>query len=149
MLLSFSALGNQGEMPREQQLAMNYMQALTTHNYSKLEQFYDRETVFSDRTAGRKYTGEIHILDFLRRAHEGVLEYRFNLEHMYNSGSLVVMIGSYYLKGPGDQFGKPGKIIEVAVYGVTTLKLDMAKKRVKEHIDLIDYQTMADQLAPQ
>ncbi|MCF1426809.1 MAG: ester cyclase [Shewanella sp.] len=149
MLMSFSALGSPGDMPIEQQLAMKYMQALTSHNYNKLAQFYDRETVFFDRTAGRKYTGGTHILDFLRRAHKGVMEYRFNLEHMYNSGSLVVMIGSYYLKGPGEQFGKPGKIIEIAVSGVTCLELDTSKGRVKEHIDLIDYQTMADQLALQ
>ncbi len=148
-LFSSLTLAAPGDMPREQQLAMNYMQALTSHNYTKLKEFYDRETVFYDRTAGKKYTGEVHILSFLRRAHKGVMEYRFNLEHMYNSGSLVVMIGSYYLKGPGDQFGKPGKIIEVAVPGVTSLKLDTDKGRIREHIDLIDYQTMSDQLAPQ
>ncbi|WP_410010867.1 nuclear transport factor 2 family protein [Shewanella sp. NFH-SH190041] len=147
--LAFPLWANPGDMPAPQQLAMRYMQALTEHDYSKLEQFYDRESVFYDRTAGRKYKGERHILSFMRRAHRGVLEYDFNLEHMYNSGSFVVMIGSYHLKGPGEQFGKPGKIIEIAVPGVTTLSLDMARKRVKEHIDLIDYQTMSDQLAMQ
>ncbi|MBV7314258.1 ester cyclase [Shewanella sp. NIFS-20-20] len=136
-------------MPQEQQLAMTYMQALSEHNYEALYSFYDRETVFNDRTAGREYIGERHIIEFLKRAHQGVLEYGFNVEHMYNSGSLVVMIGSYQFKGPGDLFGKPGKIINIAIPGVTTLKLDMVTERVKEHLDLIDYQTMQDQLQTQ
>ena len=78
-----------------------------------------------------------------------MLEYDFNIEHMYNAGSLVVMIGNYHFKGPGEQFGKPGKIIDVAIPGVTSLKLDMRNHRVAEHVDLIDYQTMSDQLAMQ
>lgn len=78
-----------------------------------------------------------------------MLEYDFNIEHMYNAGSLVVMIGNYHFKGPGEQFGKPGKIIDVAIPGVTSLKLDMRNHRVTEHVDLIDYQTMSDQLAMQ
>ncbi|MGL4476607.1 MAG: nuclear transport factor 2 family protein [Shewanella sp.] len=138
-----------GDMPPEQQLAVQYIDAMSAHDYAALESFYDRETVFHDRTAKRKYIGQRHIIDFLKRAHEGVLEYRFNIEHMYNSGSLVVMIGSYQFKGPGDLFGKPGKIINVAIPGVTTLKLDMHLRRVKEHLDLIDYQTMQDQLQSQ
>ena len=138
-----------GDMPKEQQLAINYMQTLTNHNFNKLSEYYDRETVFFDRTANKKYTGEKKIIEFLRLAHKGVLEYRFNLDHMFNTGSLVVMMGSYYLKGPGDQFGKPGKIIEIAVPGVTSLKVDTDKGRIKEHADLIDYQTMADQLSIQ
>lgn len=147
--VSAKATAATGSMPAPQLLASQYMLALTNHNYSQLRHFYDRDTVFYDRTADKKYTGERHILDFFRRAHRGILKYKFNLEHMYNSGSLVVMIGNYHLKGPGEQFGKPGKIIEIAVPGVTTLKLDMTKGRIKEHIDLIDYQTMSDQLATQ
>ncbi|MGL6014026.1 MAG: nuclear transport factor 2 family protein, partial [Shewanella oncorhynchi] len=33
--------------------------------------------------------------------------------------------------------------------GVTSLKIDMLNRRVTEHVDLIDYQTMSDQLAMQ
>ena len=130
-------------------MAMRYIQALTEHDYDTLNHFYNRDSVFYDKTAGRKYTGARHIIDFLERAHNGVLEYEFNIEHMYNTGSLVVMIGNYHFKGPGEQFGKPGKIIDVAIPGVTTLKLDMYNDRVTEHMDLIDYQTMSDQLSAQ
>ncbi|WP_198782667.1 nuclear transport factor 2 family protein [Shewanella putrefaciens] len=140
---------NSGEMPQEQQLAIKYMNALTEHDYKTLRKFYNRDSVFFDKTANRKYTGGRFIIDFLERAHEGVLEYNFNVEHMYNAGSLVVMIGNYHFKGPGEQFGKPGKIIDVAIPGVTSLKLDMLNHRVTEHVDLIDYQTMSDQLAMQ
>ncbi|MBT1444476.1 nuclear transport factor 2 family protein [Shewanella sp. JM162201] len=136
-------------MPKEQQMAVDYINALTSHDYQTLETFYNRDSVFQDRTAGRKYKGGRFIIEFFERAHEGVLEYQFNIEHMYNSGSLVVMIGNYRLKGPGEQFGKPGKIIEVAVPAVTTLKLDMRNHRVTEHIDLVDYQTLSDQLSMQ
>lgn len=110
---------------------------------------YNRDSIFFDKTANRKYTGGRFIIDFLERAHQGVLEYDFNIEHMYNAGSLVVMIGNYHFKGPGEQFGKPGKIIDVAIPAVTSLKLDMLNRRVTEHVDLIDYQTMSDQLAMQ
>ncbi|MGI2854334.1 nuclear transport factor 2 family protein [Shewanella algae] len=148
-LLSSPLLANSGDMPQEQQMAVRYIHALTTHDYQELANFYNRDSVFNDRTAGRKYTGGRHIIEFLERAHRGVLEYRFNIEHMFNSGSLVVMIGNYHYKGPGEQFGKPGKIIDIAIPGVTTLKLDTLNHRVKEHMDLMDYQTMVDQLSAQ
>ncbi|MCH1928677.1 nuclear transport factor 2 family protein [Shewanella acanthi] len=144
-----AAQANSGEMPEEQQLAVKYITALTEHDYRTLSKFYNRDSVFYDKTANRKYTGGRFIIDFLERAHEGVLEYTFNIEHMYNAGPLVVMIGNYHFKGPGEQFGKPGKIIDVAIPGVTSIKLDMRSHRVTEHVDLIDYQTMSDQLALQ
>ncbi|WP_028774054.1 nuclear transport factor 2 family protein [Shewanella waksmanii] len=143
------ALANSGEMPKEQQMAVRYIKALTDHDYRLLSTFYNRESVFSDRTASKTYTGKRNILQFFERAHRGVMEYDFNIEHMYNSGSLVVMIGNYHYRGPGAQFGKPGKIIELAIPGVTTVKLDMSNHRVTEHEDLMDYQTMADQLSTQ
>ncbi|QSX34686.1 nuclear transport factor 2 family protein [Shewanella avicenniae] len=136
-------------MPREQRLAISYIQALTGHDYQTLENFYSRESVFNDATAGRSYTGGRNIIAFFERAHRGVLEYDFNIEHMFNTGSLVVMIGNYHFKGPGEQFGKPGKIIDVAIPGVTTLNVDVNRKRVDRHEDYIDYQTMSDQLAAQ
>ncbi|GIU22580.1 nuclear transport factor 2 family protein [Shewanella schlegeliana] len=148
-LFSFPAFANIGDMPKEQQLAIKYIQALTRQDYTSLSAFYNRDSVFNDRTAGRTYTGKRHILQFLKRAHRGVLEYNFNIEHMFNSGSLVVLIGNYRYKGPGELFGKPGRIIDIAIPGVTTLRLDMTHQRVKEHQDLMDYQTMADQLAVQ
>lgn len=149
LVIPVSAQANSGEMPQEQQLAVKYMDALTEHNYKTLITFYNRDSIFFDKTANRKYTGGRFIIDFLERAHQGVLEYDFNIEHMYNAGSLVVMIGNYHFKGPGEQFGKPGKIIDVAIPAVTSLKLDMLNRRVTEHVDLIDYQTMSDQLAMQ
>ncbi|ABM25851.1 conserved hypothetical protein [Shewanella sp. W3-18-1] len=149
LVIPVSAQANSGEMPQEQQLAVKYMDALTEHDYKTLITFYNRDSIFFDKTANRKYTGGRFIIDFLERAHQGVLEYDFNIEHMYNAGSLVVMIGNYHFKGPGEQFGKPGKIIDVAIPAVTSLKLDMLNRRVTEHVDLIDYQTMSDQLAMQ
>ncbi|MDO6617470.1 MULTISPECIES: nuclear transport factor 2 family protein [unclassified Shewanella] len=146
---STSSLANSGEMPKQQQLAVQYMQALTSHDYRTLKKFYNRESVFFDKTANVKYTGGRHIIEFFQRAHDGVLEYKLNIEHMFNTGSLVVLIGNYHLRGPGDQFGKPGKIIEIAVPGVTTLKFDMKTERVTEQVDLMDYQTMSDQLESQ
>jgi len=148
-LLSVPSMANTTEMPIEQQLAVKYIQALTDNDYKILFNFYNRDSVFNDRTASKKYTGRRHILSFLKRAHQGVLEYEFNIEHMFNSGSLVVIIGNYHYKGPGEQFGKPGKIINLAIPGITTVKFDMDTHRVKEHEDLMDYQTMADQLAVQ
>lgn len=149
LVIPVSAQANSGEMPQEQQLAVKYMDALTEHDYKTLITFYNRDSIFFDKTANRKYTGGRFIIDFLERAHQGVLEYDFNIEHMYNAGSLVVMIGNYHFKGPGEQFGKPGKIIDIAIPAVTSLKLDMLNRRVTEHVDLIDYQTMSDQLAMQ
>ncbi|MDN5369226.1 MAG: hypothetical protein PWP74_534 [Shewanella sp.] len=149
VMIAFPLLADNSEMPREQQMAMSYIDAYTNHDYQKLETFYNRDSVFIDVTAGRSYTGSRHIIEFLERAHRGVLEYEFNIEHMFNSGSLVVMIGNYHFKGPGEQFGKPGKIIDIAIPGVTTLNLDMLNHRVIKHQDFIDYQTMADQLAVQ
>lgn len=136
-------------MPLEQQVAMRYIKAYTEHDYVSLRHFYTRETVFFDKTAGVEYKGERNILDFLTRAHEGVLEYQLNIEHMFNNGAMVVIIGSYRLRGPGEQYGKPNKIIDIAVPGVTTLKFDMKTERLIEHMDLMDYQTMADQLESQ
>jgi len=149
MLWCSHSLANTGNIPKEQQLAINYIDAFTSQNYPLLASYYSRDSVFNDRTAKRKYTGKRHIMAFLERAHKGVLEYRFNIEHMFNSGALVVLIGNYHYKGPGEQFGKPGRMIDIAVPGVTTLTLDMKTRRVKEHQDLIDYQTMADQLSTQ
>ncbi|MFT5788982.1 MAG: hypothetical protein ACI8SJ_001090 [Shewanella sp.] len=143
------SFASNGDMPKEQQLAVKYIQAFTSQDYAKLTSFYNRDSVFNDRTANRKYTGKRHILKFLKRAHSGVLEYSFNVEHMFNSGPLVVLIGNYRYKGPGEQFGKPGRIIDIAIPGVTTLSLDMTNNRVKEHQDLMDYQTMSDQLSTQ
>lgn len=149
VLIAYPLLADNSEMPREQQMAMSYIDAYTSHDYQQLETFYNRDSVFVDVTAGRSYTGGRHIIEFLERAHRGVLEYEFNIEHMFNSGSLVVMIGNYHFKGPGEQFGKPGKIIDIAIPGVTTLNLDLLNHRVTKHQDFIDYQTMADQLAAQ
>ncbi|MBR9726623.1 ester cyclase [Shewanella intestini] len=136
-------------MPVAQQYAMQYIHALTHQDYKILRTFYSRDSLFYDKTANVKYKGARHILAFFTRAHSGVLEYRFDVDHMFNNGSLVVLIGSYRLRGPGEQYGKPGKVIDIAVPGVTTLKFDMDKKRIVEHIDLMDYQTMSDQLASQ
>ncbi|WOT07029.1 nuclear transport factor 2 family protein [Shewanella youngdeokensis] len=149
VLLCQPAFASNGDMPKEQQLAIHYMEALTNQDYATLNAYYNRESVFNDRTASVKYTGKRHIMQFLKRAHRGVLDYSFSIEHMYNSGSLVVLIGNYHYKGPGEQFGKPGRIIDIAIPGVTTLSLDMSTNRVKEHQDLMDYQTMSDQLAVQ
>lgn len=146
---SFSVSANVGDMPQEQQLAVRYIQALTDHDYRTLSRFYSRDSIFFDKTANVKYTGGRHIIEFFERAHEGILEYKFNIEHMFNTGTLVVLIGNYHLRGPGDQFGKPGKIIEIAVPGVTTLKFDMKTERMTEQVDLMDYQTMSDQLESQ
>ncbi|MCZ4336189.1 nuclear transport factor 2 family protein [Shewanella colwelliana] len=148
-LLPLLAQANPGDMPREQQMAVKYIQALTDHDYKTLASFYNRDSIFKDRTASKSYTGRRNILEFFERAHRGVLEYHFNIEHMFNSGSLVVMIGNYHYRGPGSQFGKPGKIIELAIPGVTTIKVDTKNHRVKVHEDLMDYQTMADQLSTQ
>ncbi|WP_425601906.1 nuclear transport factor 2 family protein [Shewanella insulae] len=149
MILPLATQAAPGDMPVEQQMAIKYIQALTDHDYRTLASFYNRDSVFKDRTASKTYTGRRDIIEFFERAHRGVLEYDFNIEHMYNSGSLVVMIGNYHYRGPGSLFGKPGKVIELAIPGVTTVKLDLANHRVKEHEDLMDYQTMQDQLATQ
>ncbi len=135
--------------PEAQILALDYIKALTARNYQALATFYSRDTHFYDKTAGKRYTGGRHIIDFFKRAHADVESYQFNIEHMYNSGSFVVMIGNYHLVGAGKQFGKPGKTINIAVPGVTTVKLDLTTHRIKQHTDFIDYQTMADQLATQ
>lgn len=135
--------------PKAQAVALSYIEALTSRDYHHLADFYNRDSYFVDKTAGKKYIGGRHIINFFKRAHSGVKRYQFNLEHMYHSGSLVVMIGSYHVTAAGDQFGKPGKMIDIAVPGVTTLKLDLATNRVKQHTDFIDYQTMSDQLATQ
>ncbi|MCG9695912.1 nuclear transport factor 2 family protein [Shewanella sp. Isolate11] len=148
-LIPVTAKANPGDMPAEQQMAIQYIQAITDHDYRTLASFYNRDSVFVDRTASKEYKGRRDILEFFERAHRGVLEYDFNIEHMYNSGSLVVMIGNYHYRGPGSLFGKPGKVIELAIPGVTTVQLDLANHRVKEHEDLMDYQTMQDQLATQ
>ncbi|WP_095498144.1 ester cyclase [Paraferrimonas haliotis] len=137
------------DMPAEQKLALAYLDAYSKNEFSKVEQYYSRESIFEDKTAKRKYKGRYRIINFLKRARSGILESRFQIDHMFNSGSLVVVIGSQYYRGPGEQFGKPGKIIELAIPGVTTLTLDMTENQVKEHIDLLDYQTMTDQLLTQ
>lgn len=149
LLLSVQTHANIGDMPAEQQLAIQYIEAYTDHDFRTLKQFYTRDSVFFDKTAGVEYKGERQIIAFLTRAHEGVLEYRLNIEHMFNNGAIVVIIGSYSLRDPGDQYGKPDKIIDIAVPGVTTLKFDMKTQRLIEHMDLMDYQTMADQLESQ
>ncbi|WP_163931996.1 nuclear transport factor 2 family protein [Paraferrimonas sp. SM1919] len=146
---SFSFGFGYDSLPKEQQMALQYMRAVTDNDYRKLLNFYNRDSTFEDRTAGKSYTGARDILTFLKRAHAHVHEYEFNIEQMYNSGSLVIMIGNYYLKGPGKQFGKPGKIIEVAIPGVTTLIVDVNNHRIKKHTDLLDYAAMKEQLSMQ
>ncbi|MCL1096696.1 nuclear transport factor 2 family protein [Shewanella gelidii] len=149
MSLNQLVFASAADMPKEQQLANEYMKILTSRDYEKLKRYYSRSSLLYDQTANKKFTGQRHILAFLKRAQKGVIEYNFNIEHMFNTGSLVVMIGNYHYQGPGDQFGKPGKIVKIAIPGVTTLKLDMNTRRVRQHTDLIDYQTMTDQLAEQ
>ncbi len=142
----FLVFSDEIETPQEQKLATEYIQTLTSNDMVKLSSFYNRESIFQDQTANKKYTGRKNILAFFKRAHLGLLEYKFTVEHMFNAGSLVVMVGSYNYKGLGHQFGKPGKVINIAVSGVTTLEVDVANHRIKKHIDLIDYQTMNNQL---
>ncbi|WP_299492319.1 nuclear transport factor 2 family protein [uncultured Shewanella sp.] len=149
LFTNLSAKASNGTMPAEQAMAVDYMDALTHQKFKKLTHYYNRDSIFFDKTANRKYIGRDNILYFLKRVQQGVLEYKFTIDHMFNSGSLVVLIGNYYYKGPGDLFGKPGKIIDLAIPSVTMLTLDMNKRRVKEHQDLLDYQTMSDQLAIQ
>jgi limonene-1,2-epoxide hydrolase len=148
-LVCFHVSAKVGDRPIEQQLALGYIKALTEHDYQALRRFYNRDSVFYDKTADTKYIGTRSIIAFLQRSHEGVLEFDFNIEHMFNTGPLVVMIGNYHLRGPGEQFGKPGKIIDIAVPGVTTLKFDPNTQRLTEQVDLMDYQTMSDQLQSQ
>ncbi|MBM7072602.1 hypothetical protein SOPP22_16485 [Shewanella sp. OPT22] len=147
--LSFSTLASNGQIPPEQKLALNYIHALTNNDMKKLSTFYSRESIFQDKTADKKYVGRSHILEFIHRAHEGLIEYKFTVEHMFNSGSLVVIVGSYSYKGLGRLFGKPGKVINISVSGVTTLDVDVKNHRIKKHVDMIDYQTMNDQLEVQ
>lgn len=148
-LICFPLAAKVGERPAEQLLAMDYIKALTEHDFQTLSRYYNRDSVFYDKTADTKYIGTRHIIAFLKRSHEGVLEFDFNIEHMFNTGTLVVMIGNYHLRGPGEQFGKPGKIIDIAVPGVTTLRFDTNTQRLIEQVDLMDYQTMSDQLESQ
>ncbi len=57
LVIPVSAQANSGEMPQEQQLAVKYMDALTEHDYKTLITFYNRDSIFFDKTANRKYTG--------------------------------------------------------------------------------------------
>ena len=151
VLLSFSlsVSADEANMPAEQKLALDYIHTITSNNIAKLASYYGRESVFQDKTANKKYVGRQHILEFFKRANKGLLEYRFILEHMFNSGNMVVMIGSYSYKGAGQLYGKPGKVINISVPGVTVLNVDVKNHRVKKHLDMIDYQTMKDQLEVQ
>nr|WP_245837105.1 ester cyclase [Paraferrimonas sedimenticola] len=146
---AFAVSTHAEDIPKEQKLALAYLDAYNHSDFSKLNRFYNRETVFNDRTAKRKYTGRYKIVNFLQRARAGVLETKVQVEHMFNQGSLVVIIGSHYYRGPGEQFGKPGKMIELAIPGVTTLSVDTGSQQIKEHVDLLDYETMKDQLVTQ
>ncbi|WP_084144546.1 nuclear transport factor 2 family protein [Ferrimonas kyonanensis] len=137
------------EIPAPILLAQDYIKALTHRDYNKLSRFYSRETKFNDRTASKTITGGSDILTFLRRIHVYTLDYSFEPDHVFHSGDLVVMIGTYRYKSRGDLFGKPGQTIELTIPGVTTLDLDMEEKEIKSHVDLLDYDTMRDQLANQ
>ncbi|MBY6188197.1 nuclear transport factor 2 family protein [Marinobacter hydrocarbonoclasticus] len=135
------------QKPEAIQLAEAYMAALTNRNYSKLAQFYDRETVLTDQMAGKTLTGRREILSFLRRVHTYTQEYYFNADHVFYKSSRVIMIGNYYYKARGDLFGYPGESVTFSLPGVTTLKLDMENGRIEEQIDYLDYHTMEDQLS--
>ncbi|TKB51637.1 nuclear transport factor 2 family protein [Ferrimonas sediminicola] len=137
------------QVPEAIRLAREYIQALTERNYNTLNRFYSRETEFEDKTAGKKVNGATDILTFLRRIHVYTLAYSFEPDHIFHSGSLVVLIGTYRYRSRGDLFGKPGQTIELTIPGVTTLELDMEEKRIKKHLDLLDYDAMRDQLASQ
>ena len=52
IIFSFPAQANIGDMPDEQQLAMQYIKAYTEHDFKTLRQFYTRESIFFDKTAG-------------------------------------------------------------------------------------------------
>ncbi|GAA4886231.1 nuclear transport factor 2 family protein [Ferrimonas pelagia] len=143
----WAADGPQGpQLPAQLMLAERYMQALTQRNYNQLARFYDRDTVWHDQTANKKITGRRDIIAFQRRVHTYTQEYEFVSDHAFYNGNLVVMIGSYYYKARGDLFGHPGESILFSLPGVTTLKLDMDKQRIKQHTDLLDYRSMKDQL---
>ncbi len=133
------------EIP-ELALAERYIQALTSLNFSRLSRFYDRETLFEDKTAGKSLVGRRDILTFLRRVHSYTQEYEFVPDHTFANGSLVVLVGSYYYRARGDLFGYPGETITLVLPGVTTLRVDMEHQRISEHIDLFDYGAMKDQL---
>ncbi|MBE8168567.1 MAG: nuclear transport factor 2 family protein [Shewanella sp.] len=149
LVLTFSPFAYSNVKTEEQKIALDYMQTLTQHDLVKLRDFYDRDSVFKDKTAGKTYIGGQHIVDFFKRAYHGMLEYEFDITHIYNKGSFVVMIGEYHFKGKGLQFGKPGKIISLKVPSVTTLELDTENHKIKKHVDMIDYQMLSEQLALQ
>ncbi len=146
---SLSVFADEANMPAEQKFALDYIHTLTSNNIAKLADFYSRDSVFQDKTAGKEYVGRFHILEFLERANKGLLEYKFSLEHMFNSGSVVVMVGRYSYKGAGLLYGKPGTVIKFSVPGVTVLEVDLKNHRVTKHLDMIDYQTMEQQLEVQ
>ncbi|TKB54766.1 nuclear transport factor 2 family protein [Ferrimonas aestuarii] len=137
------------QIPDAIQLANEYLAALTARDYGKLSRFYSRETKFVDRTAKKTLTGGSDILTFLRRIHVYTLDYSFEVDHAFHSGSLVVYIGTYKYKSRGDLFGKPGQNIELQIPGVTTIEVDLNDREIKTHTDLLDYDTMRDQLAAQ
>ncbi len=132
-------------------LARTYMQAYTAMDYGRLEHLYHFDARFEDPSAdvhgnGQSLSGRKAVMAFLRQSQQGVAQIRFvESQHMV-IGSWVVLVGEYHYLVSGPQFGLDAQPVWLVIKGITELKVDKGAGQIRVHRDMLDYESMMEQL---
>ncbi|WP_341503199.1 nuclear transport factor 2 family protein [Gallaecimonas sp. GXIMD4217] len=132
-------------------LARDYLQAYTAMDYGRLETFYHFDARFEDPGAdvqgnGQYLSGRKAIMAFLRQSQQGVAQIRFVEDQHLVIGNWVVFIGEYHYLVSGPQFGLDAQPVWLVIKGITELKVDTGSGQVRVHRDMLDYESMPEQL---
>jgi len=127
-------------------LALSYLQAYVNLNFTVLSRFYSESSTWRDISANAKHSGTRDIIEFLQKSTVGITDYRFIPDQIYIGSSSVSLIGSYEIETEGTLYGKPGKHLIMVIPGITILTISTKNNLVSEHIDILDYTSMKEQL---
>lgn len=132
-------------------LARKYMQAYTAMDYGELEQFYHFDAVFQDPSASvqgnsQNIAGRTAILEFLKKAEQGVAQIRFVENNHMVIGNWVILMGEYHYLVSGPQFGLGPQPVWIVVKGITELQVDTGAGQIRIHRDMLDYESVPSQL---
>ena len=131
---------------KRKNLALQYLQAYVTLNYPQLSHYYSESSLFRDISADKSLKGTRDILTFLQKSTVGMKSYRFIPDQIYIGSSSVSLIGSYEIETEGTLYGKPNQTLHLTIPGITVLVVSTKNNIIKEHIDILDYTSMKDQL---
>lgn len=89
-------------------------------------------------------TGKAEVRKMLIEGFRDSLEMKFDVQHRFAAGGIVVWQGVMRSKTKGEPMGKPGKALHYAIPFVTVLEFNPDGKPVR-HQDFLDYVTAVKQ----